>query len=60
MKKIIIINGSPNKEGHTNKIVDSILEDININVEIKYINCYDININPCIDCKYCSKVYTRM
>lgn len=56
MKKIIIINGSPNKEGHTNRIVDAILEGINPKVEIKYINCYDMNIKPCTDCKYCSKV----
>ena len=56
MKKLLIINGSPNTEGHTNKIIDAIIKGINTNVEIKYINCYDVNIKPCIDCKYCSKV----
>ncbi|MEW8993198.1 flavodoxin family protein [Clostridium sp.] len=56
MKKLLIINGSPNTEGHTNKIVDAIIKGINANVEIKYINCYDMNIKPCTDCKYCSKV----
>ncbi|HAK41765.1 MAG TPA: flavodoxin family protein [Clostridium sp.] len=56
MKRLLIINSSPNVEGHTNKILDALLKGIKSDIEIKHINCYEVNINPCIDCKYCSKV----
>ena len=56
MKRLLVINSSPNIEGHTNKIVDVLLKGIRTDIEINYINCYEINIEPCIDCKYCSNV----
>ena len=54
MKKLLVINGSPNNKGNTNKIVDKIVVSLNKDIEITYVNCYDMDINPCIDCKYCS------
>jgi len=52
--KGIIIFSSPNKEGNTYKLINYITKNITIN--FKFINVYKLNISPCIDCKYCSKV----
>ncbi len=56
MKRLLIINGSPDTKGHTTKIIDAITKGIKEDIEINYVNCYSLNINPCIDCKYCGKV----
>lgn len=40
MKRLLVINSSPNIEGHTNKIVDALLKGIRTDIEINYINCY--------------------
>lgn len=55
MKKLLIINGSPNRGGTTAKIIKDIIKDIDKDkIQITEINCYKLNINPCIDCKCCS------
>ena len=55
MKKLLVINGSPNKEGHTKKIIDEVLNGLDKDkVKITEINCYSKKISPCIDCKCCS------
>lgn len=55
MKKILVINGSPNENGHTKTIVEKILSTIDTTkAEIIHIDCYREQIKPCVDCKYCS------
>lgn len=57
MKKILVINGSPNKNGHTKTIVEKILSTIDEGKSIiTKVDCYSLEIKPCIDCKYCSSV----
>ncbi|MDR1781469.1 MAG: flavodoxin family protein [Bacilli bacterium] len=49
--KIVIINGSPNKNGYTNHVVDEVFKDFNHEI-IKYF-AYDLDVNTCIGCNYC-------
>ncbi|MEG1254579.1 flavodoxin family protein [Clostridium sp.] len=56
MKKLLVINGSPNKHGHTTKILDDIMIGVDKDIEINYVNCYSLDIKPCIDCKNCSNI----
>ncbi len=50
----IILFSSPNKEGNTYKLLNHVKEEVKIN--LKFINVYNLDISPCIDCKYCSNV----
>ncbi len=49
----LILFGSARKEGHTKKIVNSLVEQLDGNVDI--IDAYRLNISPCTDCRYCWK-----
>ncbi|XMB66751.1 flavodoxin family protein [Mycoplasmatota bacterium zrk1] len=51
---ILILNGSPNKNGHTMKTVKKIIKGID--EEHIIINSYAENIKACIDCKYCDNL----
>lgn len=51
--KILILNGSPHKDGNTAYMVSKIKEKMDGEIEEIYL--YDENIKPCIDCKYCWK-----
>ena len=51
--KILILNGSPHKDGNTAYMVSRIKEKLKGEIEEIYL--YDENIKPCIDCKYCWK-----
>ncbi len=52
-KKVLIIKGSPNKNGVTNTIL-SAAEALD-NAEISVFDTYSENIKPCYDCKKCEK-----
>ena len=49
---ILVINGSPNKDSKTLELTKAILEDNK--EQVKFINTYNINVESCDDCKYCS------
>lgn len=51
-KKILILYGSPHKNGFTFQILKKFLRN-NFKDEVKFINTYEKNIKPCIDCKKC-------
>ena len=50
--KTLIFNGSPKKNGDTEKLVYELT--VHLNGKIKIISCYD-DIHPCKDCRYCWK-----
>ncbi len=52
-KKILIINGSPHKNGDTSYIVEQI--NNRLEGEIEEINPFFDKISPCIDCRHCWK-----
>ncbi len=55
MKKIMIFNGSPRKNGYISKMIEIFKE--NTNHEVFVFNCHTANVSPCTDCRYCVKHY---
>ncbi|MGL5440124.1 MAG: flavodoxin family protein [Filifactoraceae bacterium] len=55
--KIIILNGSPRKNGATSKILQAMGEELSLinDVNVKYINISDLKINSCTGCCSCYK-----
>lgn len=49
--KVVILRGSPRKNGITNQIVDEVFKDLDF--EYKIYDAYDDNIAACIACDYC-------
>lgn len=56
-ESVIIINGSPRKKGYSSQISEYIGQKLkNNNISFKIYNIYDMNIDYCTNCGYCSKV----
>ena len=53
--KVLILNGSPHKNGDTEYIINKIKAQLPSNTEFVTMNAYEENIKPCIDCRYCWK-----
>lgn len=54
MKKIIIINGSPRKEGNSNTIAATLAKQIvDVGNQAEIFTISDSKIGPCIACEYC-------
>ncbi len=51
-KKVPVLFGSPHKNSHTSKILKYLLTFLP-NCEINFINAYEKNVQPCIDCGVC-------
>lgn len=51
--KVLILNGSPKNNGATMYMVNKLVSKLEGDVEV--ISVYDLEIKPCIDCKYCYK-----
>lgn len=52
MKTLVII-GAARPNGHTRKMVDLFLE--NLDGEKEIIDAYRMDVKPCMDCRYCWK-----
>lgn len=52
MKTLIFI-ASPNKDGNSYKMLEAFLKGLK--GEYAVINSYDVDVKPCIDCKFCYK-----
>ncbi len=55
MKNILILNGSPRNNGYTNLLVNIFVENINSEYTYEIIDCNNINIHYCVDCRFCEK-----
>ncbi|MDL2212135.1 flavodoxin family protein [Erysipelotrichaceae bacterium OttesenSCG-928-M19] len=51
--KIVVLNGSPQKNGITKQITDYLLKNINAEITTHY--AYEVNVKACIACHYCFK-----
>lgn len=51
MKKLLVFNGSPRKNGDTAFLLKHFAESFK--GEIKTVNCYFDDIAPCVDCRSC-------
>ena len=55
MKKAVVINASPRKNGNSSHITDYIMERLEGNAEITYLNLREMEFTGCIDCGYCQR-----
>lgn len=54
MKKILILNGSPVKDGNVSTILKEVMKGaLDANNTVELINLYDLNIKPCAGCMTC-------
>lgn len=51
--KILFLNGSPRKNGHTVNLMKCIENGIASEHEIEWIHAYDLNVKPCLSCLKC-------
>ncbi len=51
--KILVLNGSPRKNGTVATLLKTVAEGAGENNETKWINIYDLNMKPCIACMKC-------
>lgn len=52
-EKVLILNGSPHKDGRTARLIESAREALPDGVEITQWDCYTQMPLPCDDCGYC-------
>ncbi len=52
MKTLFFI-GSPRKKGNTSMLVDELVK--RLVGDVKIYRAYDVNVRPCIDCRFCWK-----
>jgi len=56
MQNILILNGSPRKNGNTSFLADTLISGLNqASVKIENHFLYDYQIKPCTDCRACKK-----
>ncbi len=58
MKKILILNGSPRPNGFTKSLINTFTENINTEYLFEIIDCNKLDVNYCVDCRYCEKNFT--
>ena len=53
--KITILFGSPRHKGYTKLLLEGFFNQIDMNAyDLTILNCYQLQISPCIDCKKCT------
>lgn len=50
-ESVLVLFGSPRKNGNTRKLVDAFIESRNLNAEYIFVN--NLDIKGCIGCQYC-------
>ena len=53
MSKIIVLAGSPRKDGNTDRLVAAFVKGAEKNNEVEVISVHDYKVNPCIGCNSC-------
>lgn len=53
MGKIIVLAGSPRKNGNTDRLVKAFVDGASIDNDVEVISVTDYKVNPCIGCNSC-------
>jgi NAD(P)H-dependent FMN reductase len=53
--KILVLNGSPKKNGTTAALLRAVVEGIDKSHSIDWLDVYDLKMQPCIGCMKCRK-----
>lgn len=57
MKNLLILNGSPRRDGYTAELISAFSDDKKDKLNIEIINCNEIDVNYCTDCRACKSNY---
>lgn len=52
---VLILFGSPHRDGYTNAALRKVLGFISESVEVHQVSAYDLNLFPCVGCDTCAK-----
>jgi len=53
--KILILSGSPRREGNTELLADAFARGASVNHQVEIVSVRDYKVNPCIGCNSCFK-----
>ena len=53
MSKIVVLSGSPRRNGNTELLVNSFVEGAKINNDVEIVSIHEYHVNPCIGCNAC-------
>ena len=53
MSRILVLSGSPRRDGNTDRLVDSFVKGVSPGNEVEVIHVCDYSIHPCIGCNTC-------
>ncbi|HBQ26989.1 MAG TPA: iron-sulfur protein, partial [Syntrophomonas sp.] len=51
--RILVLNGSPRKNGTVANLLKSVVGGIHNKHEVEWINVYELKIEPCVACMKC-------
>lgn len=54
-KRVLVINGSPHKDGPTAKLIDAFRKGLPTDAVVDRIDCFRLNPRACDGCGYCSR-----
>ena len=61
MSRILIITGSPRRNGNTDRLAQSFAKGAEESNQVEIVSVNDYKVNPCIGCNSCwSRYYTRI
>ncbi len=58
MKNVLILNGSPRKNGYTSELIKLLKSNLNEKINLDIFECHGANVQFCIDCRHCEKNYS--
>lgn len=53
MSRILILSGSPRKDGNTERLVEAFMKGAKENNEVEKVSVSEYRVNPCIGCNTC-------
>ena len=54
-KRVLLINGSPHKDGPTARLIGAFLEGVRPGAQVDRIDCFRLNPRACDGCGYCGE-----
>ncbi len=58
MKKVLVLNGSPRKNGYTIELIETIKNNLNEKINVDVFECHSADVKFCTDCRHCEKNYS--
>ena len=53
MSRILVLSGSPRKNGNTDRLVEAFVKGAEENNSVDVVSVHDCNVHPCIGCNTC-------